>query len=154
MSDPTEPNAKVVFRVPKEDGTEDVETLWAFDLGDDRYRIDNLPYFAYGVSWNDVVLAPVDHGDGRPTFEKVVEKSGNRTIRIFFETPVEDGSDSQKLLDDLVALSCEYEGANRKYIVINIPKDVDLQMVTEIVTGSGVQWEYADPTFDMIQSGH
>lgn len=49
-----EPNAKVLFRVEYEDDdTADVETLWAFDLGEDNYRIDNLPYFAYGVSWND-----------------------------------------------------------------------------------------------------
>jgi uncharacterized protein DUF4265 len=50
--------AKVLFRVPNEDETAEVETLWAFDLGEGRYRLDNSPYFAYGVSVGDVVLAP------------------------------------------------------------------------------------------------
>ena len=154
MDDASEPNAKVVFRVPADDGTEDVETLWAFDLGNDKYRIDNLPYFAYGVSWNDIVFAPLDDEEERPTFQKVIEKSGNRTIRIFFEVAVEAGSASQILLDCLVALGCDFEGANKKFIVVNIPPDVDLQSVTRIVTDADVQWEHADPTYEALYSGH
>jgi hypothetical protein len=154
MDNPSEPNAKIVFRVPAEDGTEDVETLWAFDLGNDEYRIDNLPYFAYGVSWNDIVFAPLDDEDGRPTFQKVIEKSGNRTIRLIFEVAVEAGSTSRKLLDSLIAVGCDFEGANKKYIVVNIPPDVDLQSVTQIVTDADVEWEYADPTYDTVYSGH
>ena len=85
MSEPTEPNAKVLFRVPNEDGGADVETLWAYDLGSDNYKLDNLPYYAYGVSCDDVVLAPFDEDEEFPTFQKVVSKSGNRTIRIIFD---------------------------------------------------------------------
>ena len=64
MSEPTEPNAKVLFRVPNEDGGADVETLWAYDLGSDKYKLDNLPYYAYGVSSDDVVLAPFNEDEG------------------------------------------------------------------------------------------
>ena len=33
------------------------ETLWATALGDGTYRIDNIPFFATGVSLGDVVEA-------------------------------------------------------------------------------------------------
>ena len=34
-----------------------VETLWARQIGPERYRIDNIPFFVYGVSLGDVVEA-------------------------------------------------------------------------------------------------
>jgi hypothetical protein len=76
------PTAKVLFRVVDEDGSINVETLWAFDLGQDAYRLDNSPFYAYSVSVGDVVFAPVDPQDERPTFQRVLEKSGNRTVRV------------------------------------------------------------------------
>lgn len=50
MSEPAQPNAKVLFRVANEDGSTEVETLWATGLGDDRYKLDNSPFYAYSVS--------------------------------------------------------------------------------------------------------
>ncbi len=55
---PSEPDSKVLFRIDNEDGSSDVETLWATSLGPDRFRIENSPFYAYSVSWLDVVLAP------------------------------------------------------------------------------------------------
>ena len=80
-----ESTAKVLFRVEEEDGSENVETLWAFDLGEDRYRLDNSPFYAYSVSPGDTVNAPVDPDEGRPTFSRVLEKSGNRTVRVILD---------------------------------------------------------------------
>ncbi|HEX6050934.1 MAG TPA: DUF4265 domain-containing protein [Gemmatimonadaceae bacterium] len=39
---------------------ENVETLWADRVGPDLYRLDNSPFWAYGVSWLDVVEAHPD----------------------------------------------------------------------------------------------
>src|SRR5437867_12130575 len=36
-----------------------VETLWAFDLGGGRYRLDSTPWVQYGVSWMDEVTVRV-----------------------------------------------------------------------------------------------
>jgi hypothetical protein len=127
-----------------------VETLWAFDLGDDRYRLDNLPYFAYGVSWNDIVYAPFDPEEERPTFKIVLEKSGNRTIRIIFEVPFNEDPESRALLDKLVDLGCDYENANSKLVVINILGLVDLNEVAALLNETGVTWEYADPTYEEL----
>ncbi|MBK9220485.1 MAG: DUF4265 domain-containing protein [Uliginosibacterium sp.] len=121
MTDLNEPSAKVLFRVTNEDGSTEVETLWAFALGDSRYKIDNLPFFAYGVSLHDIVHAPLNTVEGFATFERVVSKSGNRTIRVIFEPALADDNDSHKILSGLVALGVEYEGANRSYVVLNLP---------------------------------
>ena len=141
------PNAKVLFRVPDEEGGAEVETLWATHLGSDNYRLDNSPFYAYGVSWEDVVSAPFNPEEGFPTFERVVSKSGNRTIRVIFETPIETGNESERLLHGLIALGCDYEGANRKYISVNIPPGVDLDVVRKYLIEHNATWEHADPTY-------
>src|SRR5688572_22698495 len=64
-----EPSTKVLFRVRNEDGSADVETLWATSLGADNYKLDNSPFYAYGVSWEDVVHAPFDPEEQFPAFQ-------------------------------------------------------------------------------------
>jgi hypothetical protein len=124
-----QPNVKVLFRVPNQDGTAEAETLWATHLGGDQYKIDNSPFYAYGVSWGDVVSAPFDPAEGFPTFRHVISKSGNRTVRVVFDPPVAAGNQSDQLLQGLVALGCDYEGANSRYVSVNIPSGVNLEVV-------------------------
>lgn len=144
------PNAKILFSTEYDDDSADVETLWAYDLGNDRYRIDNLPYFAYGVSWNDVVYAPFNADEQRAAYVKVLEKSGNRTIRIIFEEPIDENAESMALLDRLTKIGCDFENANGILVVINIPATVDLFEAAELIENTGVTWEYADPTYEEI----
>ena len=146
-----DPDAKVLFRVPREgedDDSEDVETLWAYSLGDDRYKLDNVPLFAYGVSWHDVVYAPYDPDEQRAAFRSVVSKSGNRTVRIIFDIPAELGNGSRQLVDELVALGCSYEGFDSTMIAVNIPPEADFDAVVDLLVDSDEDWEYADPTYE------
>ena len=48
-----------MVKVLLQDG-KDVETLWAVPVGENLYRLDNSPFFAYRVSWEDVVHAEPD----------------------------------------------------------------------------------------------
>ena len=150
MPSSSQPNAKVLFRVMNEDGSADVETLWATHLGADEYKLDNSPFYAYGVSWEDVVSAPFNSEEGFPTFERVVSKSGNRTVRVIFETPLETGNESDRVLRGLVALGCSYEGANRKYVSVNVPPGVELNVVRTYLSEQGATWEHADPTYGAL----
>jgi hypothetical protein len=147
MNETAEPTAKVLFRVPNEDGTVEVETLWAHDLGGDQYKLDNCPFYAYGVSLHDIVYAPHGPDEERATFQRVVSKSGNRTIRVTFDPPVVVGNESDKILQGLVALGCDYEGANPSYVVVNIPPSVALERIAEYLVKSKANWEHADPTY-------
>jgi hypothetical protein len=150
MNETDGPTIKVLFRVVGEDGVVNVETLWAFDLGEDRYQLDNTPFYAYSVSVGDIVFAPIDPTEGRPTFASVLEKSGNRTVRVIFDEPVEAGTASDALLQGIVAMGCEFEGANRRYIAINIPPVVELAAVRDYLVENALTWEHADPSYAEI----
>lgn len=154
MTDMTRSNAKVLFRVPNEDGTAEVETLWAISLGGDKYKLDNSPFYAYGVSWEDVILAPFSEEEQFPTFQSIVAKSGNRTVQVIFDSPIEDGNESDEILKGLVSLGCDYEGANRKYISVNIPPNVSLDAVREYLLDKEATWEHADPAYDSLFPEH
>src|SRR5947208_4912603 len=86
-----------------------VETLWAFDLGGGRYRLDSTPWFQYGVSWKDVVAARPD-SDGLLCFTQVLEKSGYRTVRVAFE---ERTGAENPILSGLQSLGCSFEGGKQ-----------------------------------------
>jgi hypothetical protein len=145
-----DPVAKVLFRIPDDEGGATVETLWAVPLGDDCYRLDNSPFYAYGVSWWDTVFAPINAQEGLPTFQSVVAKSGNRTVRVIFDPPVSPDNASDQVLQGLVALGCSYEGANPGYMSVNIPPGVELQQVRSYLIQHDAQWEHADPTYDSL----
>jgi hypothetical protein len=135
---------KVLFRGPNGE----VETLWANRVAPGRFALDNLPWFAYGVSLGDVVAAEPDN-TGMLVFTRVVEKSGNRTLR---SLPGVDEStrtwtvESRRLMDALVERGCSLERANPSFVSINVPPSVALDAVAELLTASGFEWEYADPT--------
>lgn len=142
--------AKILFRVPAEDGSTIVETLWAEPVGEDLYCLDNSPFYAYGVSWRDVVLAPFDPAEKFACFSAISRKSGNRTIRIRFDPPVAPGNSSDGMLQGLVGLGCSYEGANPGYMAVNVPPEVDLEVVRGFLNHGNAQWEHADPTHEEL----
>lgn len=144
------PSAKVLFRVPDDEGGTMVETIWAVPLGEERFVLENSPFFAYGVSWQDTILAPFDEREGMHAFQRVLKKSGNRTIRVIFDPPVSPGNASDEVLQGLVGLGCSYEGANPTYVSINIPPDIVLEHVCSFLIDREAQWEHADPTHESL----
>jgi hypothetical protein len=142
------PLVKIVIRHVHGDDV-DIETPWAKALGDDLYELDNLPWYAYGVSCGDVVEAFVGD-DGRPEMTRVVKKSGNRTVRVIFESPVPSTEESNDVLDALVSMGCSYEGLNRRYFSINVPPAADHTAVCAFLTKAELTWEYADPTYAQL----
>ena len=150
MADESGDMTKIVFRVEAEDGSVEVETSWATRVGEDLYRIENSPFYAYSVSWLDVVRAPFSKLEGRPTFEAVVQKSGHRTIRIIFDPPVVAGNVSDVVLQGLVSMGCSYEGANPGYICIDVPPKVDLESVRSYLIAENANFEHADPTYEEL----
>lgn len=135
--------AKVKFPIEGDEA----ETLWAISLGNNLYQLDNTPWLVYGLSWNDVIEAIIKEPNSLPIFQRIVRKSGNRTLRVILDSPSEVFSNSKFILDKLIELKCSYEGANRKYIGINVPPNIDLLVITNFLTENDVLWEHADPTF-------
>jgi len=144
------PDSKVLFRVIDEDGSVNVETLWAIALGNDSYRLENSPFYAYGVSWLDEVYAPFNRDEACATFQKVLTPSGHKTIRIILDTPGEEDKQSQQVLDGIAAFGATYEGMNDSYFSIDIPKNVDFLGVCDFLTRSAIQWEHANPRYQEL----
>jgi hypothetical protein len=147
MVESTAGMVKVRLRGPD---AEDVETLWAMPVDANLYRLDNSPFFAYGVSWQDIIEAKPGE-DRFLEYIRCVKKSGNRTLRVIFQDYRSDDQPAQEVLQGLKSLGCSYEGMQPKMISINVPAKVDLGTVTDFLTEqSGLQWEYADPTYDEV----
>lgn len=132
-------------RAPGEPGADD-DWLWAEPLGSDRYRIESCPFFAYGLSRDDVVYAT-----GRPPFiESVLEKGGHRTLRVAL-----DGNEAlasapvQGLLGHLIELGCTHELLRPKLVAIDLPSNADLEGVMRELEREAragrLVWEWADP---------
>ncbi|WP_293393384.1 DUF4265 domain-containing protein [Nevskia sp.] len=139
--------AKVLFRVRDES---EVEALWAKPVGLDLYELDNSPFYAYGVSWKDVVLAPYSPADGMAVFQAIAKKSGHRTIRVALEFPYEAGNQSAAEIDALVDMGCSFEGSNRCLMSVDIPPTVDLGSIRDRLIDRGLKWEYGDPTYEEL----
>ena len=145
--------AKIGIETSYEDSDEvDVEFPWADHLGENRYQIKNFPFYAYGVSFDDIVEAEVKYDDDPyPYLTKVVEKSGHRTIRIMLDESVKESERSMGVLNHLSSMDCGYEGTNgEKYFVINVQPHCDYDAVRDYLNDENIQWEYADPTYDQI----
>ncbi len=136
-----------MVKVKLSDAEGRVETLWAESLGNNLYRLCNSPFYAYGISWQDVIEARCEREGEFPEFIRVVQKSGNRTLRVLLDPPADVAEESQEILDELVELGCNYEGFNPAYLCINIPANVQLDLICDYLTERECSWEHADPTY-------
>ncbi len=124
--------------------------LWAEPLGSGRYRIESCPFFAYGVSRDDVVHASGATEQEAPELTDVVEKSGHRTLRLALDPAVEVGApEVQGLLERLLQLGCTHELLRPKIVSIDLPPEVDVGAVAELLEEcareGALLWEWADP---------
>ena len=102
----------------------------------------------YGVSFNDIVEG-VEYVPGMYDFVRVVRPSGNRTIRVILGADANAETDAGKaVIASLKALGCFYENFNNSWIGVDVPADVELASVAEVLIGTGLTWEYANPTYD------
>lgn len=127
------PLVKVVFELPEDDwhgyGS---ESMWAEDLGGGRYRLRNTPFAVYGYSFEDVVRA--EEADGRLVVAGPVLRSGRSTFRIFLGEGVSvDDPLFKSAWRPLQALGCTLESATRRLIAIDVPPDVELGRVYELL---------------------
>jgi hypothetical protein len=124
--------------------------LWAESLGSGRYRVESCPFFAYGISREDVVRAIDGVGKEAPQLDEVVEKGGHRTLRVALDPRVELSEPAvQSLLEQLLELGCTHEALRPKLVAIDLPPEVDVANVAErlqaLADGGTILWEWADP---------
>lgn len=133
-------SAKIVLRGLRDDPAADwppvdEEALWAIHLDGDRYKVDNVPFFARDVSLGDVVRAEQRAGAALPVVTAVEERGGHSTYRIIVEERL-DGSkqdDFRALMETLREFGCDVEIASPRFIAIDVPPPVNLHAVYDVL---------------------
>lgn len=104
------------------------ESMWAEPLGNDLYKIENIPFYAYGLNFHDVVRATADSDELKPEIRELVEPSGHRTFRVFFEKHLER-SEQEEVLNSMKDLTISYERANSTYFALDMKPEGNYQVV-------------------------
>lgn len=144
-SDTSENLVKIFFELQQdEDGYPPVtcESVWATPVAQDLYRLGNIPFFARGVAYEDVVSA-VRKDDGSLGFVEVVRSSGHSTLRVI----AYEESDAPVLRRKLEELGCDTEQSHiPNLFAVDIPPSVSLEAVKHLLDTdtASERWEYEE----------
>ena len=147
-----EPEQVKVFFEPPDDPAEDwhtqVESMFAFVIDEPEapdgrvYKLDNSPWYVFGVSYEDQVCAESRHEVfEKPEhfecdvlyFTKVWKHSGNSTYTLFLlGGRNSESQDWKEYWEQLKQVGCTYEGMNGKVFSVNVPREADLDQVEAI----------------------
>ena len=134
---------RVRIRFPAENEAVESEGIWVEHVRDDLFRVLNIPFFAFGVALDDVIVAEWSAENDEPQFVRVDSHSGNSTYRILVR-PDADQSSAERGWQKLEALGCGREiGTSERYWAIHAPRTVDraaLDAVLEEGIGARTWW--------------
>jgi hypothetical protein len=122
---------KVTVQLKKADWHDHAtETMWARPIGKDRFQLQNVPFYAYGVSYDDVVEA-VNTGD-QNLVRSVVKRGGHSTYRIFVT------NDSalkrfQEFWAPIERCGCTVERATERLFGVDVPPEADIHQVYDLL---------------------
>jgi hypothetical protein len=128
------------------------EQLPVTPLGEGRFRLEEMPAFAYRISAHDVVTATQDE-QGSLRFAEVVEKSGNRTVRFLLSRFPIESEEAQAILAHVTELGCRYNNLKTNVVSIMVPPQMELDQVVNRLREARVWWEYSDPRWDDLFRG-
>lgn len=106
------------------------ESVWAEPRGESTYKIKNVPFYALGISYEDIVEA--EPKDGILTFKRVAQHSGHSTYRIYASKGRQQ-PEVLGLLEQLNKLQCTYEAANQKLVGIDVPPEANIYEVYDLL---------------------
>ena len=102
----------------------DGESVWALNLGEDIFEIKNVPCYAYDLNMGDRVLATIQPPDLIPRVQKVVAKSGHRTLRALLHENVDLG-EWKKLIAGLSNYAAALIQVSDRFFAFDIPPTGD-----------------------------
>lgn len=95
------------------------ESMWAKPLGNNLFKIKNIPFYVYGLNFHDIVRATADPEELKPRIRELVEPSGHKTFRVFFNKDIKRGQ-QEKVLDLMKELTISYERANDTFFSLDM----------------------------------
>ncbi len=97
------------------------ERLWAEPVGHGRFRLRNTPFFAFGVSFHDVVFG--EERKGQIMFSGVSLRGGHSTYRLMPEKTRR--GDFPRYWAPLQELGCSYEEEGR-VLAVDVPPHANI----------------------------
>ena len=135
---------KITFMLePSDWHTHATESMWARPEGEDRLRLENIPFYVYGLSYGDVVRTVIE-GEQR-FFHDVYGRGAHSTYRIFLT-----GETSEERFDEhwstLRSLACTYERGTDYLIAVDVPPEADIYEVYEALERgvSAQAWDFEE----------
>jgi|SRR6218665_640495 len=118
-----------------------VESLWALPKGGGHFQLDNIPFFATGVAWGDIVSASREEGAFR--FQEVVQSSGHSTLRVAISEPAD--VPAVRALFEQKGCSVEQSHLPR-LIAVDVPPSVPLESLRPVLEAGREQgrWDYEE----------
>jgi Domain of unknown function (DUF4265) len=120
------------------------ETLWATPIGNDQFRLENIPFQNYGYAFGDVVQTE-QQKEGFPIATSVVQRSKHSAFRVFAAESIEsfDALDDWKTLHQL---GCTYERATKRLFAIDVPVGVAVAEVERLLEAGEIKknWDYEE----------
>jgi hypothetical protein len=102
------------------------ESVWTQPQGDGIYRIKNVPFYAKGISFDDLVKA--EEQEDVLMFKGVVRPSGHSTYRIF-ASGGRTAPEVMALVETLKAMHCNIETATDNLVGVDVLPEADIYKV-------------------------
>jgi hypothetical protein len=109
------------------------ESMWAKPLGNNLCQIDNIPFYAYGINYRDIVKVDSSNETKKPLVLEVVEPSGYNTLRIVFDKKF-DKAQQNKLFEALKDYKADVERASEQYVALSVAPNGDYDAVYDKLT--------------------
>lgn len=141
---------KVIVDLPNHWAT-GAESMWAFRLDDGTYQIDNVPFYAYGINYKDIVRVDASDATTLPVVTEVVTPSEHDTIRVIFPRSI-GAKKQQPVIEELQKMGVSVERAFGNYVALDIPPEVNYDVVRdrldELESKGILEYETCDPRAD------
>ncbi|SIQ98785.1 DUF4265 domain-containing protein [Chryseobacterium sp. RU33C] len=117
------------------------ELIWVKPIGNELYQIDNIPFFAPNIAYEDIIS--IEHEGDKMYFDNLVEMSGNSTVQlVFFEKNKNLEND---ILNQIESFQCSWEGIEGGgYYSINIPENISYKDVRKFLDDKNEILDYKE----------
>ena len=121
----------------------EAELLPAREVRPSCFVLQDSPFYAYGLSRGDTVLATLRHGE--LSIEKVVERSGHSTYRVLRTESAQEG-DFNKFLCRLRELGCVVTLRQTTLFSVDVPRKTDADEVYALLEAGEKSdvWEFEE----------
>ena len=121
-------------------GESEIESLWALPVGK-GFKLDNIPFYARGVSFGDVVSA--EEVEGCLCMTELLEPSGHSTVRLWFASEQE----VQPARETLKSMGCSSEVSDQpRLVALDIPPAISYEDIRAYLDEgeSNGKWDYEE----------